>query len=154
MKAKLRFMRHGHSCCVIDNKFLMCTGSRKENEGAQFKCEQYNIDLDLWFDVPDLNEGRHYHTSCSFKGHVVYCFAGISNATKKYTNSIERYDVITRQSWEKISLPPDQFKARQGLGCAQTNDNEIIVFGGFDGKFMKDALIFDGIRKTMRPAPY
>ena len=51
-------------------------------------------------------------------------------------------------------MPNDVFKPRQGLGCAQVNDSEIIVFGGFDGKFMKDTVLFDGIRKTMKQSPH
>lgn len=88
----MKYPRHGHSACALNEKFLMVTGSRKENEGAHQKCEQYNVDLDIWFEVPVLNEGRHYHASCSFKERWVYVFCGISNASKKYINSIERFD--------------------------------------------------------------
>jgi hypothetical protein len=88
----LRFARHGHSCCSVGSKFILCSGSRKDQDDAHQKCEQYNIGLDIWFDVPDLNEGRHYHASCSFKDRWVYVFCGIKNSTKKYINSIERYD--------------------------------------------------------------
>ncbi len=56
------------------------------------KAECYNVDIDIWFDFPQLNEGRHYHASCSFMDRFVYVFCGISNATKKYINSIERLD--------------------------------------------------------------
>jgi len=27
----------------------------------------YNSDIDLWYELPDLNIGRHYHSSCAFR---------------------------------------------------------------------------------------
>ena len=89
---KLKYARHGHAACSLGDKFIVVTGSRKEEENAHMKCEQYNVDLDLWFDLPNLNESRHYHSSCSFRDRFVYLFCGISNTTKKYCNSIEKYD--------------------------------------------------------------
>jgi hypothetical protein len=89
-KDKMKYPRHGHSACSLSDKFIVVTGSRKENDQAHVKAECYNIDIDLWFDLPQLNEGRHYHASCSFLEKFVYVFCGIANATKKYINSIER----------------------------------------------------------------
>jgi hypothetical protein len=56
----------------------------------------------MWFDIANLNEGRHYHASCSFKDRFVYVFCGILNSTKKYCNSIEKYDSTIRGPWELI----------------------------------------------------
>ena len=99
-----------------------------------------------------MNEGRHYHASCSFQDRFVYVFCGISNATKKYINTIERMDNSLKKQWELISFPADQFSARQGLGVAQMNKDEILIFGGFNGKYMKEAHIFNCTQKRMRPA--
>ena len=76
----------------MGERFIIVTGSRKENDLAQIRCEQYNAEIDLWFDIPNMKEGRHYHASCSFADRIAYVFCGISNASKKYINSIERYD--------------------------------------------------------------
>lgn len=110
------------------------------------------MDIDIWFDLPQLNEGRHYHASCSFLDRFVYVFCGISNATKKYINSIERLDNQTKKSWELITVPAEQFASRQGLGVAQMNKDEILIFGGFNGKYMKEAHIFNCNQKKMRLA--
>jgi hypothetical protein len=99
---RMQYPRHGHHVCALGDKFLVVTGSRKETENAQIKCEQYNSDLDMWFDIPNLNEGRHYHASCSFKDRFVYVFCGILNSTKRYCNSIEKYDSTIRGPWELI----------------------------------------------------
>ena len=50
----MKFPRHGHSACALNEKFIVVTGSRKENDSAHKKSEMYNIDIDIWFDIPDL----------------------------------------------------------------------------------------------------
>jgi hypothetical protein len=110
---KMKYARHGHSACALTDKFLVVSGSRKENDGAHFKCEQYNIDLDIWYEIPSLNEGRHYHASCQFAEKFVYVFCGISNSTKKYINTIEKYDQTTKKNWEVVSYSgPKEFIGR------------------------------------------
>ena len=99
---KMKYPRHGHSACSLGEKFIVVTGSRKENDSAQLRVEIYNADLDLWFEAANLNEGRHYHASCSFLDRFIYVFAGISNASKKYINSIEKFDNQTKKAWEVI----------------------------------------------------
>jgi len=42
-----------------------------------------------------------------------------------------------------MTFTADQFPARQGLGVAQMNKDELIIFGGFNGKYMKDAHIYN-----------
>ena len=36
---KLKYPRHGHSACSLGDKFIVVTGSRKENDAAHMKCE-------------------------------------------------------------------------------------------------------------------
>ena len=75
---ELKYARHGHSVCCLNDKFLIVTGSRCEDDRAYERCEQYNIDLDLWFEIPNLNVGRHYHSSCTFQDRFVFVFCGIA----------------------------------------------------------------------------
>ena len=96
---KLKSARQGHSVCALGTRFLVVSGSRIDHEDAGQKCEMYNINMDLWWEIPSLNVARHYHSSCSFGENLVYVFCGINNATKKYLNSIERYDNSTRGPW-------------------------------------------------------
>jgi hypothetical protein len=63
----MKHPRHGHSACWFGDKFIAITGSRKEKNNSQVKCEMYNSDIDLWYELPDLNIGRHYHSSCAFR---------------------------------------------------------------------------------------
>lgn len=74
----MKYPRHGHSVCVIGSKFLVVSGSRIDDEQkSHSKVEQYNIDMDIWFDLPDLQKGRHYHSSCAFQERFIYVFFGI-----------------------------------------------------------------------------
>lgn len=144
-KDSLKSPRHGHSICCLSDKFLIVTGSRLEKDGACKSVESYNVDMDLWFDLPSLNQGRYYHSSCSFLEKWVYVFAGISQLSKKYFNSIERMDTKAsgaKKVWEEIQVETSKFPVRQGAGSAMINANEIIIFGGFGGDFLKDCYIF------------
>lgn len=118
-KDNLKYPRHGHAVCCLRDKFLVVTGSRVDINNASSATEQYNVDLDIWFDLPQLNNGRHYHSTCAMNDRFVYVFAGISNASKRYCNSIERIDIDNnRLGWEVIILPEDIFYSRQGCGAA------------------------------------
>lgn len=150
MRDKMRHPRHGHSATWFGEKFIVVTGSRKEKGQSQVKCEMYNSDLDIWFDMPDLNVGRHYHSSCQFQERLVYVFCGIANQNRKYINSIERYDHTTKNRWSLIELQNSVFPDRQGCGVTQFGRNDIIIFGGFAGYFKSDAYIFQTSTNTIR----
>jgi len=139
----MKHPRHGHSACWFGDKFVVVSGSRKEKNSSQMKCEMYNSDIDLWFEMPDLNVGRHYHSSCGFKEQSVYVFCGIANQTKKYINSIERYDTSNRNKWTLINVANKLFPDRQGCGVVQRDGRDLLIFGGFSGKFLKDSFLFD-----------
>ena len=102
----MKYARHGHSVCHLRDKFLVVTGSRCNEEEAYRRCEQYNIDLDVWFKIPDLNVGRYYHSSCPFNDQYVFVFCGIAQHNLKYCNSIERYDSANKsQPWIELKFP-------------------------------------------------
>lgn len=104
--------------------------------------------------MPSLNVGRHYHASCTFADRFVYVFCGIAHVDKKYCNSIEQYDNQTRQPWLPIRIETINFPERQGCGVSQINESEIIIFGGFSGKFLRDAFFFDVKKNIIRRAAY
>ena len=101
--------------------------------------------------MPQLNYGRHYHASCTLANKWVYVFAGITNATKKYCNSIERFDSENSKfGWEIIQVNESNFASRQGAGVAQFNNDEIIIFGGFSGEFLQDVFTLKHSTKEIR----
>lgn len=150
---ELKYGRHGHSVCAVGNKYLVVTGSRCEDDKAYERCEQYNIDMDLWFDLPSLNIGRHYHSSCSFNESIVYVFCGIAQSGRRYCNSIEFFNVQVRSAaWSVTQIGSHLFPERQGAGVSQINNDEIVIFGGFNGKYCRDASIFNTRTNKMRKA--
>lgn len=129
------------------------TGSRCEEDRAFERCEQYSIALDIWYDMPNLNVGRHYHSSCAFNESTVYVFCGIAQSGKKYCNSIESININNKQAvWQVINVGAHIFPERQGAGVTQINQQEIIIFGGFSGKYCRDASIFNVQTQQMRKA--
>mmetsp|Transcript_2630 Transcript_2630/g.1854 ORF Transcript_2630/g.1854 Transcript_2630/m.1854 type:complete len:99 (+) Transcript_2630:701-997(+) len=88
----MKYPRHGHSCCSVGENYVVVTGSRKDTSQALVRTEAYNTDTDTWYELGNINQGRHYHSSCSFNNSFVYIFCGISKESKKYLNSIERLE--------------------------------------------------------------
>ena len=150
----MQYARHGHSCCNIADTYILVSGSRKEVSSASQKVELYDSNQDEWIDLQNINEGRHYHSSANFENQFVYIFGGIQNASKKYSNSIERlkFSMSTIQTarWEKINMnDPGLYSggsvpiaARQGAGMCQFSKDEIMIVGGFNGKFLPDYYTF------------
>jgi hypothetical protein len=65
-RAKMRYARHGHSCCTVGENLIIVTGSRKDIDGACKQTEIYNTNNNQWLTLQPMNTGRHYHSSCSF----------------------------------------------------------------------------------------
>jgi N-acetylneuraminic acid mutarotase len=113
---------------------------------AANRVELYDTHIDDWLELPRINEGRHYHSSCHFNHKFIYVFGGIQNSNKKYSNSIEKFsfDIENYQNryWERVNLSkvqmPAPITARQGAGMCQVGPDEIIIVGGFNGKFLND----------------
>jgi hypothetical protein len=89
-KKKMKFARHGHSCCAIADRYILVSGSRKEVNSAQSRVELFDTQINEWMELAQLSEGRHYHSSSNFNNKYVYVFGGIQNANKKYSASFER----------------------------------------------------------------
>lgn len=146
----MKHPRHGHSVCWFSDKFIVVSGSRKEKNNSHMKCEMYNADIDLWFEMPDMNVGRHYHASCAMRDRWIYVFAGIANQSRKYINSIERYDNQSRSSWELINLNNKVLPERQGCGVVQKDGEKILIFGGFSGRFLSDCYMFNTVDNSIQ----
>ena len=144
----MKFARHGHSCCAIMDRYILVSGSRKEVNQAANRAEIYDTQLNEWMELSKINIGRHYHSSTNMNNKYVFIFGGIENSTKKYSNSIERLEIsITNYNnqWEVMDIPHspmiDTIPARQGAGMCQISPDEIVIVGGFNGKFLPDHYI-------------
>merc|ERR1711920_1124309 len=80
----------------------------------------------------------------------VYVFCGISNTTRRYMSTVERLNVKhsiqnLNTQWEIIEVKDaansaSPIAARQGLGAAQYDGDNIIIMGGFGGKYFSESL--------------
>ena len=76
-KKRMRYARHGHSCCAVANRYILVSGSRKEVNMAANRVEIYDSHIDEWMELARINEGRHYHSTCNLGNKYIYIFGGI-----------------------------------------------------------------------------
>jgi hypothetical protein len=79
--ANMKYARNGHAVCAVKNSHLVVTGTRI---GKGSTCEIFNIETNTWSDLPEMNLGRYYHSSCSFNSTKIFVFCGIEAISKKY----------------------------------------------------------------------
>ena len=75
-KAEMQYNRLRHAACAVDmitDKYIVVTGSIKND--SHKKAEQYNVTMNTWTELPDLNTGRMDHGMCAI-GSTVYVFCG------------------------------------------------------------------------------
>jgi len=146
-RAVMKYPRTGHSVCAIGTRWLFVSGSRIKD--AAKKCEMFNMNMNKWYEVADLNVARHYHSSCSVGENIVYVFCGI-DISEKYLNLIEKYDSNKPEKWELFE-PSLRLPVRQGCGVAVVNYDEIMIFGGYSARYLKDAYLFNGEKNEITP---
>ena len=88
--------RQNHSICTSGDDSFVVTGSSMRL--VSHKCQEYRIQENLWYGLPDLKSGRFDHSSCSFRKRTIYVFGGYSRSQRNYTNSIEKLQ-IGQKSW-------------------------------------------------------
>lgn len=53
-KQRMKYARHGHSCCSFGENLIVVTGSRKEVERAPHRTELYNTSSNKWITLADM----------------------------------------------------------------------------------------------------
>lgn len=124
--ASMIYQRHGHTIDYVQNPknaSLIVIGSRKDEEEANIRCEEYDIDSDTWKEIPYLNVGRYYHSSALFYNKFIYVFGGIcQKVSGKYLNTIEFLNLERKNCWDIISFQENEFPKRQGCGSMQLDE--------------------------------
>ena len=90
-RATLKYERCGHSMCSLGEDKIIVSGSMRDKKSAK-KCECYCIKDDRKIDLPDMNQGRFYHSSCSFNGRLVFVLGGKEQRSQYFTNSLDCLD--------------------------------------------------------------
>ena len=91
------------------------------------KCELFDTNTNKWMQLPNLNEGRDYHSSCAFNKDTIYVFCG------RDVNSIEKHTIGTNK-WDTITTTGSTIGAIENPGLIQLNNDEIFIFGGYYGR--------------------
>ena len=76
------------------------------NDAKNFykNCEYYDVALDKWVRIADLNVARDSAACCVFNGKFIYVFSGrIKFSPKEITDACELYDV-EKNIWEIINV--------------------------------------------------
>ena len=80
--------------CAIDSKYIYVTGGIYDSNpyAVTAKCFKYEIESDLWQDVPSMNHGRRFHSSCQLQGYL-YVFFGVGDGD--YEKSVEKLPIVS-----------------------------------------------------------
>ena len=114
-----------HSVCSLGGKFLVASGGGSSLSTS----ELYHIALNQWIELPNMRNGRMFHSSCGFNDRAVYVFFGFNQSK---VNSIERFD-LDHRDWTIIntnylSLRHTNFYVQ----VAQKDKESILILGGYD----------------------
>jgi hypothetical protein len=82
LRLKTKYPHIKHSCCIFNENQIVISGNHRvsshPNDGKT--CELYDSQLDRIRDLPYMNTGRYFHSSCSFNNQYVYIFGGIDQS--------------------------------------------------------------------------
>lgn len=79
--------------------------------------------------MPFLNEEKHQIGCCAFNSRLLYAFGGAKK--KRFVDTVERYDTFHNEGWQIIQpTAVEGWSERTNLGCAQIDQQSILVFGG------------------------
>lgn len=133
--ADMNESRSRHALCFVENKRGIYAIGGENVDGSLSHCEYYDIEKNVWIELPELNEKRCGLSACSI-GAMIYAIGGWN---QDYLNVIERLNTSAKKNkWEELNL--GALKPVQLVGAAGINDNEILIFGGYQ---MKETLVKD-----------
>ena len=110
-------------------------------------CEVYNIRSCKWGKLSPLNQPIAEGCLCILND-VLYCIGGCTYWPKSICNmSMQRININNYEknvwSYMEILDPLHNWKPRKGMLSIPLNENEIYIFGGNDGKDLKEAFVFN-----------
>ena len=114
------------------------------------------IQQNTWEALPDLNYSRQEFCSLVVNN-FIYVFFGFNNLTNGNNNSIERINVNFNDFWEVImyTVSDSINVCLSSHACALVNQEEVYIFGGYDGKTYKDGvLIFNTTNNSIIDTNY
>ena len=119
---------------------IFIVGGKINDSEATKHCERYIVAANQWKRLPEMKEAKISVSLCFFNnGGTLYAFGGMTQTGTSQlqpTRSIERLSKGQNQ-WQLLDLkmPAQTFD----MGVLQISNEDILVFGGFDGGAKKEA---------------
>eukprot|EP01022_Parablepharisma_sp_SALTPOND_P016911 TRINITY_DN2590_c0_g1_i1.p1 TRINITY_DN2590_c0_g1~~TRINITY_DN2590_c0_g1_i1.p1 ORF type:complete len:583 (+),score=20.74 TRINITY_DN2590_c0_g1_i1:92-1750(+) len=143
-KASMKVPRRSHAGTFCKMP-IVCGG--ENSEGHLNACEMFDYSKNVWLALPPLNEKKSYCSATNLGDTRIYVFGGYTyvNGVQKKFDTIEFLDFLEEPIvWKVLKLvKKSPWTARQDAGCIQISDEEILIFGGYDGNSKKDSMILN-----------
>ena len=118
--------------------------------GPLANCEKYDIVKNTWTLIPMMNEAKFYCGAASLSQRYLFVFAGYNNEIDLSTiEKLDEYDLELGWSRVRTSNELIIWSARRNIGCYPISNNEIIIFGGWDGNWRNETFIFNSESETL-----
>ena len=132
-----RYGHSSHSIFAYENNIYVVGGE-------QLECEKYDLNNNLWSDLPSLTTTQIYPVLYVYNN-MLYSLFGIDE-NKQKTDIIQRLNLRNRNSkWMLLSYKRNDCNLKvYGCGIAKISDTSVYLLGGMDDYgIRKDAIHFD-----------
>jgi hypothetical protein len=135
-RASLNIARSSFAICYMKG-YIYAVGGLTNNSAFTSTCEKYDIAMNRWLPIADLNFDVLAPCIAAFNNKYIYKFGG-NSIENRLENHVEKYDPV-KNKWyplqPKIDLPyhlkSSYFKMLNTSAAIQINQYEIYIFGGY-----------------------
>ena len=130
--------RSSHSACYM-NGYIYAVGGFLNGQVYTTMCERFNISSNQWKVIAPMNYNSVAASLCGFNNKFILKFGGLIDGVV-LNSYIEKYD-ISHDIWTTLDIKFDhhdssrthlkEFKLLSTSASSQINENEILVFGGY-----------------------
>jgi len=146
-KSDMKFSKFNHTLLPISGNLLYSLGGFSLNSHSEKIdlpiCESYNLEMNFWEDLPNLNEPRGAISGCLFEKRFVYAFGGLSVGKGTVSNIIEIFDIFNQSAGWVIIKPEGELLPRHSSATIQMSENSILIFGGYNEKSLDSVIEFN-----------
>lgn len=129
------YARHNHVLLSVQDR-AVAIGGYNRGSTALKKCERFDLENNMWTELPELNEERNFLSACAVGDRFIYVFGGTQLAERDRAETYETLDTEQPSSWTLLQIStsegPCQSVIRFGVGSVQMSKSEILIFGGLN----------------------
>ena len=130
----MNYGRYAHGMLGIRDRYkdtyLYVIGGQEGSMKYLNKCEKFNISINQWSPLPEINRCKSKMAACVFEENIIYIFGGEYEEEALY--DIEKLDIKEEGfGWRLITITHNEgWEGRLGSGAFQIDDRYIMLFGG------------------------